>query len=91
MNEMKVSSKILDELRSHPLSFRLMQLRAMHGYTQTELAKQIGVAKVTITSWEKSRCIPSVKSIGRLILLYDLPTDFFIDADEMRDKRRGKE
>jgi len=45
---------------------RLRDLRKARGYTQEQLAKKIGVAKTTITGYEKNNREPNVLTITKL-------------------------
>lgn len=42
------------------LTSRLKELRAKHGLTQEDLAKQVGVTRQTIISIEKGEYVPSL-------------------------------
>jgi transcriptional regulator with XRE-family HTH domain len=88
---MKLSKEKLDELRDLPLSYRLVQLRTLHGYTQAEVSQKINVGSSVISLWERAMVIPSAASLGKLSVLYDLPAAFFIDVYEKRDEHRRKE
>ena len=44
------------------ISERLQHLRLTHGYTQTELARTMGVSRRAVYAWEHNKCpeIPRV-------------------------------
>ena len=47
------------------ISERLQHLRLTHGYTQTELARTMGVTRRAVYAWEHDKC----PEIPHLILL----------------------
>jgi len=51
---------------------RLRELRKARGYTQEQLANKIGVAKTTITGYEKNNREPNVLTITKLAQALDV-------------------
>lgn len=45
------------------MKFNLMKARAELGITQAELAEAVGVAPVTVNSWEKGTRFPRPKNV----------------------------
>ena len=50
----------------------LRELRQTHGYTQTDVARLIGVSHVTIINWEFGRSLPTKRHTNKLGRLYGL-------------------
>jgi len=59
---------------------KLKQLRKDAGLSQDSLAKEIGVSKTCISSWENGTRTPSGNHILSYITLFDLDADFFDDV-----------
>ena len=47
------------------ISERLQHLRLTHGYTQTELARTMGVTRRAVYAWEHDKC-PILSGVDRL-------------------------
>lgn len=77
----QVSEEKMLALRSFPLSIRLKRLRCLFGYTQKDIAQRLETTQNTVSSWERGKCVPSGKFFERMIELYHLPYDFFVDLD----------
>jgi transcriptional regulator with XRE-family HTH domain len=45
---------------------RIKMLRKRKGWTQDELAKRMGVSRVTIGSWETGKVIPKIESVQEM-------------------------
>jgi DNA-binding XRE family transcriptional regulator len=51
---------------------RLKKYRCMHGYSQTDLARKLGMKKSNLISqWEKGTVIPSLDNLLKLCVLYN--------------------
>ncbi|MCP5099060.1 MAG: helix-turn-helix transcriptional regulator [Chloroflexi bacterium] len=53
----------------------LKSLRAQFGITQAQLAKRVGVARVSISSIEKGRYIPTIETALRLSKALGVPIE----------------
>lgn len=62
------------------LTSRLKELRAKHGLTQEDLAKQVSVTRQTIISIEKGEYVPSLVLGMKLARVLDIPVEqlFFL-------------
>ena len=60
------------------ISERLQHLRLTHGYTQTELARTMGVSRRAVYAWEHDKCpeIPHLIHLAQFYhcLLYTSPS-----------------
>jgi putative transcriptional regulator len=57
------------------VSSRLNQLRGEHGWTQAQLAAEVGVSRQTINSIETGRFEPSLTLALKLARLFDTPVE----------------
>lgn len=55
---------------------RLRDLRRKRGYTQSEVAKKIGVSRSSVANWEQGYRAPDFLSIKHLCRIYRVPVDF---------------
>ena len=51
------------------ISERLQHLRLTHGYTQTELARTMGVTRRAVYAWEHDKC-PEIPRLIQLAQFY---------------------
>lgn len=61
---------------------RLRDARIEKGLTQQELAQQIGVAKSTLTGYEKGNREPDVYKIKKIIKALDIDAEYLIVGDK---------
>lgn len=64
---------------------KLKVLRAMHDWSQTDLADRLGVSRQTISSIEKGKYDPSLILAFKMSQLFEMPIDeiFFPTEDEL--------
>lgn len=60
---------------------RIKQLREKQGYTQTELAKMLGVTRSCVNAWEMGISVPSTQSLVQLAQIFDISTDYLLGLD----------
>lgn len=63
---------------------RLRDARIKKGLTQQELSQQIGVAKSTLTGYEKGNREPDVFKIKKIIEALDIDADYLIVGDQKK-------
>ena len=64
---------------------KLIQLRKKSGWSQEELAEQMGVSRQSISKWEGAQSIPDLEKIIRLAQLFSVSTDYLLGlTDEKR-------
>lgn len=61
----------------------LYELRSKSGFTQTELANQLGVTNKAVSKWENGKAKPSTETLRKLASLFKL------SVDTLLDKKRG--
>lgn len=67
---------------------KLIQLRKKSGWSQEELAEQMGVSRQSISKWEGAQSIPDLEKIIRLAKLFSVSTDYLL-LDEMGELEGG--
>ena len=60
---------------------RIKKLREKQGYTQTELAKMLGVTRSCVNAWEMGISVPSTQSLVQLAQIFDISTDYLLGLD----------
>jgi len=71
---------------------RLREARISKGMTQEQLAREIGVAKSTLTGYEKGNREPDLFKIKRIIEALDIDAEYLFDIKflvRLRRVRRG--
>lgn len=61
---------------------RLKEIRKKKGYTQLNLANEIGVSKGTIAMWETEKRAPSFETLRKLSSLLDVRTDYLLGQSD---------
>ena len=70
-----------EELKNYPLAFRLKKLRCKFEYTQKDLANLLGCQQASVSMWERGVCKPNGIMLEKIIKLYKLPSNYFIDVE----------
>lgn len=60
------------------LTENLIMLRKLHGFSQEEVADQIGISRQAYAKWEKGLTIPDIEKCALLADLYDTTVDALI-------------
>ena len=63
------------------ISERLQHLRLTHGYTQTELARTMGVTRRAVYAWEPDKC-PELPPLIQLAQSYQVSPDYLLGLTE---------
>lgn len=62
---------------------RIKQLRELNSYTQTTLAKRLGLSRSAINAWEMGISIPSTQYIVELAKLFRTTSDYILCLDSI--------
>ena len=66
------------------LADKLIELRKKNGWSQEELAGQLGVSRQSVSKWESGASIPDLDKILKLSSLFGVSTDFLLkDSEEL--------
>lgn len=57
---------------------RIKEMREQNGYTQAELAKQLGITRSSVNAWEQGISVPSTQYIVELAELFKVSTDYLL-------------
>lgn len=60
------------------LTDNLIMLRKLHGFSQEEVADQIGISRQAYAKWEKGLTVPDIEKCALLADLYDTTVDALI-------------
>ncbi len=63
---------------------KLISLRKKAGWSQEELADQMGVTRQSVSKWEGAQSVPDLEKIIRLSQLFGVSTDYLL-KDELED------
>lgn len=63
------------------MQFNLKPLRIAAGFTQTQLASELGVEQATISRWETGETMPSVAKLIKLTKILHCDIDNLFGAD----------
>lgn len=61
---------------------RIKYLRESKNYTQTELAKQLGITRSSVNAWEMGISVPSTQYIVELASIFKVSTDYLLGVNE---------
>ena len=61
---------------------RIKQLRELHGYTQTSLAKKLGLSRSAVNAWEMGISIPSTQYLIELSSMFRVSVDFILEIKD---------
>ena len=61
---------------------RIRYLREKAGFTQTYLAKRLGISRSAVNSWEMSLSSPSVSNILEMMQLFNVSADYLLSSSD---------
>lgn len=66
------------------LAEKIMMLRKRSGWSQEELAEQLGISRQSVSKWESGATIPDLDKILKMSQLFGVSTDFLL-KDEIEE------
>lgn len=57
---------------------RIKMLREQKGFTQTELAKRLGITRSSVNAWEMGISVPSTQYLVELAHIFTVSTDYLL-------------
>lgn len=60
---------------------KIQALRKSHGWSQEQLAEQIGVSRQALSKWENGSAIPDTNNVVQLAKLFGVTTDYLLLED----------
>ena len=61
---------------------RIKFLREQKTYTQTELAKKLGITRSSVNAWEMGISVPSTQYIVELSNIFSVSTDYLLGVEK---------
>ena len=68
------------------LADKLIELRTKNGWSQEELAEQLGVSRQAVSKWESGASIPDLDKIIRLSSIFGVSTDYLLKDEIERSE-----
>lgn len=66
----------------HNIADKIRYLRDKAGYTQTYLAKRLGISRSAVNSWEMSLSSPSVANIVEMTEIFHVSADYLLSISD---------
>lgn len=66
------------------LADKIIENRKQNGWSQEELAEQLGVSRQTISKWESAQAVPDMKRLLKLSEVFHVTTDYLM-KDEIEE------
>jgi DNA-binding XRE family transcriptional regulator len=66
------------EVRGAILENRIKKMRKLKGWTQTDLAKRMGVTQAQVAKWESNRANPSRKTLVKLASIFGCEPGYLV-------------
>lgn len=66
------------------LADKIIQLRKQNGWSQEELAENLGISRQSVSKWESGASIPDIERIIKMSELFGVSTDYLI-KDELEE------
>ena len=60
---------------------RIKFLREEKNYTQTELARRLGITRSSVNAWEQGISVPSTQYVVELSRIFAVSTDYLLGVD----------
>ena len=62
------------------LADKIIDLRKKAGWSQEELASQLGVSRQSVSKWEGAQAVPDIERILQLSRIFGVTTDYFAEG-----------
>ena len=66
------------------LADKIILLRKRKGWSQEELAEQLGVTRQSVSKWEGAQSVPDIQKIIQMSEIFGVTTDYLL-KDEIKD------
>ncbi len=81
-----IEKERLISLKGYSMGQRLKWIRAWNNHTQMDFAELVGIKQNTVSLWENDLRMPNQKNIAKIVIVYHLPNDFFMDIPRQKNK-----
>ena len=65
----------------HDIADKIITLRKRNGWSQEELAEQLGISRQSVSKWESGGSIPDLDKIIRMSSLFGVSTDYLLKEE----------
>ena len=65
----------------------LKELRAQNGFTQTQLAKAVGVSPGNVGDWETGKSKPGYNALASLSRIFEVSADYLLELSPALEKQ----
>ena len=72
------------------LADKIADLRKKNGWSQEELANQLGVSRQAVSKWESASSIPDLDKIVKMSIIFGVSTDYLL-KDSLEERRDTEE
>lgn len=66
------------------LADKIITLRKKAGWSQEELASQLGVTRQSVSKWEGAQSVPDLDKVVQMSRLFGVSTDYLLKDDSKR-------
>ena len=78
---LKFKKKKKEEEKKNLFSVRLTELRLQHGFSQEELAEQIGIKQNSYSDWEHGKCKPNYEKLEKIADFFGVSLDWLFGRE----------
>ncbi|MCL2861510.1 MAG: helix-turn-helix domain-containing protein [Firmicutes bacterium] len=71
--------------RREIFSKRMIELRNSEGFSQSKLAKELGVSSGSIAMWETKQREPKLDMLAKIAIYFDVSSDYLIGLKEYHE------
>ena len=71
------------------LADKIIDLRKKQGWSQEQLAEQLGVSRQSVSKWESAMSVPDMDKIVKLSNIFGVSTDYLL-KDEIEEIQPGQ-
>ena len=65
------------------LADKIVSLRKKAGWSQEELAEQLGVTRQSVSKWEGAQSVPDMDKVVMMSRLFGVSTDFLLGVESL--------
>ena len=72
------------------LAEKIIKLRKQKGWSQEELAMNLGVSRQSVSKWESMTSIPDLDKIMKMSEIFEVSTDYLLKENIVDDKKLSR-
>ena len=70
----------------YQIGYKIKEYRVQLGISQAFLAQKLNVNQTLISQWERNICEPSIDSIRKICVLFDVSADDLLSLDTEKER-----